>query len=464
MTEKETLIGARAKTATAMAGFGGVCFRDDQHRHALPGCLVFDELRQLVVGHTGYDTVHPLASGSLPDTLQVSQHDSRACLFCLLHYLAGNLVADGIYLAFLGIPHFLNSAQQQPLPKPLSQPCVVSPNPPDFLTEKLGVDTITATDGGQVSLPKVYSKETVRIDSRLIHLSLNGQVDKPSVLSFNELGLSQRAINGNVTVGLQSQPNTTSHPKTGELKPAWGDIGVPSLQTNNVPAQDKRVVPMLGMLNLLKKSLCLLPGSRIEVCPLAMNDTLEALVFLFQNIPLPASWRYDFGLNCLLNQHLNLTLSLDIFADCLIGYIPRRGNEVAISPEGRDFAKLGKFTPEIAGAASLECLDQLMHGELGIARNKQVQVVWLYFQSQYINPLLLCYLLKYLPQLGFHFIYQYLAPPLRTPDEMIVYQIDLICRMLIFHTVYSILLFYTSVNTEKGDTPHSSPALKCGAF
>lgn len=48
MTEKETLIGTRAETATAMAGLGGVCFWNDQHRYAFPLSLIFNELRQLV--------------------------------------------------------------------------------------------------------------------------------------------------------------------------------------------------------------------------------------------------------------------------------------------------------------------------------------------------------------------------------------------------------------------------------
>jgi hypothetical protein len=263
---------------------------------------------------------------------------------------------------------------------------------------------------------------------------------------------------------VRGAPAEGIYPKAGELKPAWGYIGISFLQSDNIPAQDKWVVSVLGILNLLEIPLRLLLGSRIKVCPFVMNDGLEALVFLLQNLSLTACRGCDFGLDCLLNQHLNLALSLDIFTDGIIGDIPRRRDEITVSPEGWELEKLGKLTPEIVGTAPLECLYQLVNHHLGIAGDEQMKVVWLYLQSQYINPLFLCHLLENFHKPLFDFIYQHLASPLRTPDDMIVYQIDLICRMLILHNVYIVLLINTSVNTEKGGMPHSSPALKCGAF
>lgn len=464
MTEKETLIGARADTATSMAGFRGVGFGNNQHRHTFPGCLIFDELRQLVVGHIRNNAVHPLAFGFLPDTLEVSQHDSRASFFGFIHYLSANLVAGIVHLTLLSMPDFLNSVDKFPLPKPLSQSCVVPTYPPNFLAEELGLNIITATDGGQVSFPKVYSKETARIDNRFTHFSLNCQVDKPDVLSSNELGFPQRAIIRNRAVGLEPQPDATSDPEAWKLEPVRSDISIMPLKPDDIAAQDKRVVSMFRGLNLLNEPLRLLPSSRIEVFSLTMNSPLEVLIFLLQDILLTASRSNNLSLDCLLNQHLNLTLSLNVLADGFIGDIACCRNQITVCPERGYFLELGKLTPEIVGAAPLESLDQFMYCHLRITGNEQVQVVGLYFQSQYLHLLFLGYLSKNHSQSIFNFIYKHWPPPLRAPDEVVVYEIDLICRMLIFHTVYSILLIYTSANTEKVGTPHSSPALKYGAF
>jgi hypothetical protein len=67
-----------------------------------------------------------------------------------------------------------------------------------------------------------------------------------------------------------------------------------------------------------------------------------------------------------------------------------------------------------------------------------VQVVGLYFQCQYSHPLRISYFLQNGLQPCLDAPHEYLAPPLRAPDEMIVDQIDLVCRMLVFHDVYRI--------------------------
>jgi len=459
MAKKETLIGARARTATTVADLRGISLWDNQYCHTIPGRLIFDELCQLVVRHRRDDAVHPLASGSLPDALQVSQHDGRAGFFCLVHYLPGNLVADSIDFSLFAIPYFLNYTEKFSFAKPLSQPGIVSPNSPDFLTQKFGVDTITATDGGQVSLPKVYSKEMGRIDSRLIHFLFNNQVNKPSALSFNELSLSQRANIRNITVGLKGQPDTTPYAKTGELEPIWGNIGILSLQTNNVPAQDQRVVPMLGALNLLKESLRLLPSSRIEVCPLPMNNTLEALVFLFQNIPLPACRVDDFSFDCLLDKHLLFALCFNIFSDSLRTHITSSGSKIGTCPHTGHFSKMWKLLTQYPRSITFKTKGYLMNSQIWHSIHKKMDMVRVYLQSYHLYAKLGSFFSKKLIKPIFNFIHQYLPPPPGNPDEMIVDQRDRVSTMSIILSHKHILAYF-----KEGGKGQFIPQLKHGGF
>ena len=171
MAEKQTLIGTSAERATAMAGLRAISLGYDQHGDSIPESLVFDELCQLVAGHTGDDTVHPLAPGSFSDALEVSQHDNRACFSGFVDYLAGNLVADGIDLSLLGMPYLLDDIEEIPLPQPLSQPSIVSPNSPGFLTQELGSDTLTTTDSCQIPLSQIHSKDRLLFDNGFIRIT-----------------------------------------------------------------------------------------------------------------------------------------------------------------------------------------------------------------------------------------------------------------------------------------------------
>ena len=93
-----------------------------------------------------------------------------------------------------------------------------------------------------------------------------------------------------------------------------------------------------------------------------------------------------------------------------------------------------------------------------------MQMVWLYLQRQYLHLLLPRHILKDGLQPILDAVHQYLASPLGAPDKVVVYEIDLIPRMFVFH-VCRLSHFYTKVNClRKENEPHSSPALKCGAF
>jgi len=162
--------------------------------------------------------------------------------------------------------------------------------------------------------------------------------------------------------------------------------------------------------------------------------------------------------------HLYPRLGLDILPDSLGTHITSSRNKVGISPERRKFEEMGEFLSQIVGASTLKCLNQLMNCHLGITRNKKVEMVRLYFQSQYFNLLFLCDILKNYLQAFLNFLYQYWSSPLRAPYNVVVYQIYLVCRMLILHIVYSIAQINKRVNTKTGGLAHSSPAINCGAF
>ncbi|GFP27436.1 hypothetical protein HKBW3S33_00849, partial [Candidatus Hakubella thermalkaliphila] len=265
MTKKETLTGARAKTATAMAGFGGIGLRNDYYGYAFPGCLVFDELSQFIVGHTRDDAVHPSTFGLLSYSLKVSKDDNRASLFGLVDYLPTDLVADVIDLPLLSRSYFLDDAKELSLPQSLSKPTIVSPNASDLLAQKLRINTITATDSSQIPLPKVYSKDRTLIYNGSRNFSLDSQMNSPAILSPDKFSLPERAIQRNIAMRFKPQPDTTSNPKDRKFKPPGCYLSISPFQSNDISAQDKRIVPMLGKPNLSQKSLGLLFGSRIKV-------------------------------------------------------------------------------------------------------------------------------------------------------------------------------------------------------
>jgi hypothetical protein len=163
-------------------------------------------------------------------------------------------------------------------------------------------------------------------------------------------------------------------------------------------------------------------------------------------------------------QHLFPRLSLNVFANGLVGNIPRCGDKVAVSPHRGQLQKLWKLSPQIIRASALKCLNQLVYRQLGIAGHEKMKMVWLYLQRQYLHLLLSCHILKNGLQPILDAIHQYSASPLGTKDKVVVYEINLIARMFVFH-VYSLSHFNTNVKSyRKENEPHSSPALKCGAF
>jgi len=303
MTKKETLIGTRANRATAVAGFRGVGFWNNQHRYAIPGCLVFNKLGQLIVGHRGDDTVHPLAFSSLPDALQVSQNNGRVSFPSLIHYLPRNLMTDSINLSLLGMSYFLDDIEQLSLPQPLSQPGIVSPNMSNLLAQELGLDTVVATDNTEVSFPQIHSKDMASVYNRFGDLSLDSEVDKPAILFLDEFCFPKGTILRNITMRFKPKPDATSYPKARELKPIRSHFGPLFLQPDNIPAKDNRVVSMLWAFNLLKKPLCLLLGSRIKVSTIAIKGILEGLIFPQKKLLLSPGWLYDLRLNRLFCQH-----------------------------------------------------------------------------------------------------------------------------------------------------------------
>jgi hypothetical protein len=99
-----------------------------------------------------------------------------------------------------------------------------------------------------------------------------------------------------------------------------------------------------------------------------------------------------------------------------------------------------------------------MDSQLRITRNKQVQVVRLYFKSQYLHLLLFCHLLNNGLQSILNAIDQYLASSLGTPYEVVVYKINLIPGMLVF-PVDNLAQNNTTVNYFRREIKaHSSPA------
>jgi hypothetical protein len=144
--------------------------------------------------------------------------------------------------------------------------------------------------------------------------------------------------------------------------------------------------------------------------------------------------------------HLSSLLCLDILADCLIRDIARRRDEITVCPQGRQSQERGELTPEIERTAPFESLHQLVHGHLRRARDEQVQMVWLYLKCQYLNLLLFSYASNNGVQSLFNIPHEHLPSTLGAPDEMIVDEIDLIRRMLIFHSVYSIAQINITVN------------------
>lgn len=301
-------MGTRAKAATAVASLGGISLWNDYNRYAIPGCLVFDELSQFIVGHIGDDAVHPSTFGLLSNSLKVSKDDNRAGLSGLVDYLPTNLVADVIDLPFLSMSYFLDDAKELSLPQPLSKPTIMSPNASDLLAQELRAGAVVATDNTEISLPQVYSKDRALIYNGFRNFFLNGEVDKPAVFPLNELSFSKRAIVRNATMGLKPKPDTTSNPKDRKFKPIGSYLSLSPFKSNDISAKDKRIVPMLGKPNLSQKPLGLLFGSRIKVSILTMKDILEGLIFLLQKLLLPFSRLYNLGLNRLFYQHLLFTL------------------------------------------------------------------------------------------------------------------------------------------------------------
>ena len=464
MTEKQTLVGTSTPTAAAMAGLRAISLCYDQHRNAIPESLVLDVLRQLEVGHIGYNTFHPLALGALPDTLEISQHDNSIVLLSLIDYLAGNLVADGVDLSLLGMPYLFDDIKELPFLESLSQPSIVSPNSSGFLAQKLGLDTITTTDSCQIPLSQIYSKDRLLFDNRFNNVLLNCEMDKPRVLVPDKLCFPQGTISRDCAMWLEGKPDAALNTKAGELEPVCRQLGISLFKADNITAKDNRVMFVFGGFNLLLESLCLLLGSRIKIGFLPMQSLLKRGVFLLQNLSLSVRRVYNFRLNCLFYQHLLFTLSLNIFADSLVRNIPCRGDKVAVSPHRGHSEKLWKLSPQIIRTSTLKCLKQLVYRQLGIAGYKKMHMVWLYLQRQYLHLLLPRHILKDGLQPILDAVHQYLASPLGAPDKVVVYEIDLIPRMFVFH-VCRLSHFYTKVNClRKENEPHSSPALKCGAF
>lgn len=131
--------------------------------------------------------------------------------------------------------------------------------------------------------------------------------------------------------------------------------------------------------------------------------------------------------------HLSPLLSLNVLSDGLIRDVTCRGHEITVCPQGGQLQERREFTPEIERTPPFESLYQFVYCHLRRARDEQMQVVWLYLQRQHLNFLFFSYTSDNGVQSLFNVPHKHLPSSLRAPDEMIVDEVDLVCRMFVFH-------------------------------
>lgn len=85
-----------------------------------------------------------------------------------------------------------------------------------------------------------------------------------------------------------------------------------------------------------------------------------------------------------------------------------------------------KFFSEKIRTSPFECFNKLMNSHLRRTRNKQMNMVWHYFKCKNINLFFLSNLIKDSHKPFFNLLNKYRSPSLWTPNEMIVYEVDLI--------------------------------------
>jgi len=125
----------------------------------------------------------------------------------------------------------------------------VSPNSPDFLAQKLGLDTLTATDSCQIPLSQIHSKDRLLFDNGFNDVLLNRKVNKPTVLSPDKLCFPQRTVGGNFAMGFECKPNTALDSKTGKFEPVCRQLGVSLFKADDITAKDNGIVFVLGGLS-----------------------------------------------------------------------------------------------------------------------------------------------------------------------------------------------------------------------
>ena len=125
----------------------------------------------------------------------------------------------------------------------------MSPNSPDFLAQKLGLDTLTATDSCQIPLSQIHSKDRLLFDNGFNDVLLNRKVNKPTVLSPDKLCFPQRTVGGNFAMGFECKPNTALDSKTGKFEPVCRQLGVSLFKADDITAKDNGIVFVLGGLS-----------------------------------------------------------------------------------------------------------------------------------------------------------------------------------------------------------------------
>ena len=196
---KQSLRSSFAFVSADMTGLAGIGFAGSYHGNTQHLGFILNHFAEFVVGHIADDSVEPLASGSLPDALEVSIDYASIGRISEAHNFPADLVENVAYATVLLVANPCYNLAETSFLQSFPQPTEMPSYSPDLPAEKLCFHYASIPQNHRScgkAFSKVHSKDRFRF-AYFRSIKFKGKHGNVSAillyqLAFTELGLIRK--------------------------------------------------------------------------------------------------------------------------------------------------------------------------------------------------------------------------------------------------------------------------------
>ena len=195
-TDELSLCPSPAFIIADMAELTGIGFIGFDNSYAQHLGFIFNHLSEFEIGHTANNPVEPSASGSLPDSLEVSKDYARIGRISEADYFLADFMEDVVYTTPFLISNPCYNLIETSLLQSFSEPVVMPSYSPNLPAEELGFHHIVILQNHRScsnTLSKIHSEDR-GINPLLRSIKFKAKHSNIFTILFNKLAFSKSGI------------------------------------------------------------------------------------------------------------------------------------------------------------------------------------------------------------------------------------------------------------------------------